>query len=118
MWLGSLIPVAAAIAFLLLAVLGSWPYGFYTMLRLVVCGAAIYVAYAAARANIALWLWVMVGIALLFNPLVPVSFERELWRLIDLIVAIVFVVLLLRNLRTVEGPVAQKSRGRAGEEVF
>lgn len=106
MWLGSLVPVAAAIAFLLLAVLGSWPYGFYTILRLVVCGAAIYVAYAAARTNRAPWLWIMVGVALLFNPLVPVSFERELWRVLDLIVAIVFVVLILRNLRSGEGSIA------------
>jgi len=38
------VPAIASVIVLALAVLGRWPYGFYEILRLVVCGSAIYLA--------------------------------------------------------------------------
>jgi len=49
--LASLLAALASMALLSLAVLGRWPYGFYNVLRLVVCGSAIYVAQQAGVAG-------------------------------------------------------------------
>src|SRR5687768_12586005 len=83
-------PAVGAIVMLLLAVIGSWPYGFYQLLRLVVCGSAAYMAFKGFERNSQGWAWVMVGVALLFNPLIPVRFAREDWQTLDLIAAGVF----------------------------
>jgi hypothetical protein len=37
------------------------------------------------------WLWVMVGILILFNPLVPLHLRRDTWRVLDLLAAGIFV---------------------------
>jgi arginine exporter protein ArgO len=38
------------------------------------------------------WMWVMIGILVLFNPLVPILLRRHTWQIIDLVAAGVFVV--------------------------
>ena len=35
-------------------------------------------------------MWTMIGILVLFNPLVPIHLRRDTWRIIDLLVAGVF----------------------------
>jgi uncharacterized protein (DUF983 family) len=80
---------------LLIAVAGKWPYGFYTALRLVVCGSAIYLAAQAHQVRKALWVWMMGGIVILFSPLVPVHLRRSDWLPIDFVVAVVFAVSLV-----------------------
>ena len=85
-----LIPSLGA-AVLLVAALGEWPYGYYTLLRWATCAAAIFVAYKAYlwKGNWAAWLFGV--IAVLFNPLLPIHPSRSIWRPIDLTVAAVFV---------------------------
>jgi hypothetical protein len=41
-----------------------------------------------------LWVWVMGGILILFNPFVPVHLRRSDWLPIDFVAAVVFVVSL------------------------
>lgn len=84
------VPAVISIIFLLLAVLGKWPHGFYTLLRFAVCGTAVYLAWTAAMLNRRLWAWLMGGGAVLFNPFVPVRFDRWTWQAIDFIAALVF----------------------------
>lgn len=85
------IPNLIAIGLLLLAGL-DWPYGYYTLLRLVVCAAACWIAFVSFKSEPAIrWVgWPFTLIALLFNPLVPVHLDREVWRIIDFVVAAVF----------------------------
>jgi hypothetical protein len=90
----SKVPAIGSIILLLLAVFGRWPYGFYTVLRLAVCLSALYLATYAFRFGKALWAWVLVGTAILFNPLVPVRLGRSEWQPLDLIGAAIFVVCL------------------------
>lgn len=72
-----------AILLLVAAVFGRWPYGFYTFLRLVVCGTSAYLAFVAYTAKDKFWLWVMGGLAVLFNPLVPIHLHRSAWQFFD-----------------------------------
>src|SRR5271165_5275592 len=77
--------ILATIAILLLvaAVFGRWPYGFYTFLRLFVCGTSVCLAFVAYTAKDKFWLWLMGGLAVLFNPLVPIHLPRSAWQFFD-----------------------------------
>ncbi len=91
----ALIPGVASVILLLLAVFGRWPYGFYTFLRIVVCGSAIYIAFQASVIKSFPWVWLMGAVAVVFNPLIPLRLPRPTWQAIDFIAAVVFVVSLL-----------------------
>lgn len=94
---------------LLLAVIGSWAYGFYQLLRLVVCGSPAYLAFKSLKRDSQSWAWVMVGVALLFNPVIPVRFTRDDRRVFDLIAAGVFGATLWTN----ESPSERLNRQRS-----
>jgi len=87
-------------AFLLLvATFSRQPYGFYTFLRIAVCASAIYLSWYSNQINKGAWLWIFVFVALLFNPVIPVHLTRNVWVLIDLATALVFVssIVVLRK---------------------
>ena len=86
----SRVPAVVSIVFLILAVVNSWPYGFYTLLRLVVCGSAAYLAVQFHSQSNDAWTWAMAGVALLFNPVLPVGLGRDMWVPIDAAAAVVF----------------------------
>ena len=89
------IPAIVSITMLLLALPEGWPYGYYILLRWVVCGSSAYIAFVANGVERRGWMWGMGFIALLFNPLVPVHLDKATWTLIDLAVAVVFVIALV-----------------------
>ena len=62
------------------------PYGFYTFLRIAVTIIAIVAALDLSKNNEGVWI-VFAGIAVLFNPLIPIYLTREIWFFIDLIIA-------------------------------
>jgi hypothetical protein len=78
-------------ALLLLIALGDHPYGYYTFLRWVACGAAVLVAWVAWNSTRQWATWLFVSIAILFNPLAPVYLHRSTWRPIDVLCAVALV---------------------------
>jgi len=91
---------AVVSAIILMLSFFSWPYGFYTLLKLVVTAAAIYYTYylykILARQNF--WFWGFVFIAILFNPIVPVTLgDKSIWLIIDVIVAIFLLVGIFKS---------------------
>ena len=84
------IPCAVAALFLLGA-MGTWPYGYYTLLRWVTCASAVYVALVTHESKRFAWVWPFALAAVLFNPLVPVHLSRGVWRPIDVATALLFV---------------------------
>ncbi len=70
---------------LLLLALLPFPYGFYVMLRLIVCSTSVLLTYDEyrLRGRVSGWAIVLAGIALLFNPLIPVHLTRDTWVPID-----------------------------------
>jgi hypothetical protein len=79
-------------AFMLLGALADLPYGYYQLLRFVVCGVSVYVAYTAYAWQ-KMWATCLFGfIAILFNPLAPIHLPRETWQPIDLICAALFII--------------------------
>jgi hypothetical protein len=88
-----LIPCIIAVVMLLLA-LAPWPYGYYQVLRFVVCGAAAYVAVTAYNWHKIWAVWLFGFIAVLFNPLIPIHLSRELWQPIDVVSDFVFLAIM------------------------
>ena len=81
--------IAAAMAFTAIADL---PYGYYMLMRLVVCATAVYVIVIAAKSRQmwAVWLYAILG--LLFNPLMPVHLTKGIWQPLDFLAATALVI--------------------------
>lgn len=87
--------VARIVAVILLFwALDKHSYGYYTLLRFVVCGVSAYGAYFAVELGKNGWAWTLGIIAILFNPLIPIHLDKDTWAVIDSGVAIVLVISL------------------------
>ena len=75
---------------LLLGMLNGWPYGYYIILRWVVCGVATFNAVGFSKSKLTGWVLVFGVLAFLFNPIIPVYLNKSSWVGIDLVSAIVF----------------------------
>lgn len=84
-------------AALLVIALAPLPYGYYMFLRIAACGvfgAAAWVTYQRKNRFLP---WLYGALAILFNPILIVSFPREIWAVVDLAAA----VLLLSTRRAI-----------------
>jgi hypothetical protein len=93
------IAIVVSVLFLLLS-FGSWPYGYYTLLRISVTATGILLWYVYSQNQKKNWSYFYAGTAILFNPIIPFALGRELWSLVDLaVLAPLFVSLVgLRRL--------------------
>lgn len=85
-----------SVVMLLLTILPIWPYGYYILLRWVVTASAIFLVWIAYNLKKTVWLFLMGLTALLFNPIAPIHLDRETWIIIDLIIAILFLVSIFK----------------------
>lgn len=75
----------------------SMPYGYYDLLRLCVCGYAGYIFYLRyQKEQFSFTNIIFLFIAFLFNPIVRVSFEREVWLFINIITIIFFLFFCIK----------------------
>jgi len=79
-----------------LLVIAVWrlPYGYYTFVRIVVCGIAAFIATAGFRGQIWAFAWptLLLAIAVLFNPFVAIYLNRASWFYLDLGTAAAFLI--------------------------
>ena len=78
--------------FLLLWALEARPYGFYVLLRWVLCAVAMYSALEAHGRRKKGLAWILGVMALIFNPFIPVHLGRAMWKTVDLVASILLVV--------------------------
>jgi hypothetical protein len=76
------IPAAAAVM-CVVAMIPGLPYGYFTLLRVIVCGAAAFSAINLFEQKVEGLAWVLVMIALLFNPFIKIHLGRDVWWLVD-----------------------------------
>lgn len=79
------------ISMLLLSFL-PWPYGYYKLLRIIVTGCAGYLTineYSHTQ-SITPFVVILAFITVLFNPVIPIYFSREIWTILDFLVALTF----------------------------
>jgi hypothetical protein len=78
-------------AVMLLIAIAPLPYGYYQLLRWIICGIAvflIYIAYSYKKAWVAV---IFCIIAILFNPIFTIHFDKNIWQWIDCICGVVFI---------------------------
>jgi len=64
------------------------PFGFYTLLRFIICGLSLFalkITHLKSQSNLP---WIFAILAVLFNPIIPVYLPKELWIIIDISTAV------------------------------
>jgi len=93
-WL-AFVAARVVVAGLLVWALARHPIGYFTMLRFVVCGVCLHGAFYAGRLKQIGWMWLMIAVAVLFNPLIPIYLKKERWQILDVAAAIFLLVSIL-----------------------
>jgi len=63
------------------------PYGYYMLLRIAATLVFAWAAFIAYEKSYEWLLWVYAVLAILFNPIIPVYFQKELWVIVDVLAA-------------------------------
>ena len=80
-----------SVTVLSLIALFPMPYGYYTVLRICVtiCGGlTAYIGFNTGKKDI--WVWLCIAVAIVFNPIIPVHLTREIWSVLNVLVAGLF----------------------------
>jgi hypothetical protein len=91
-----LVPALISAA-MLLAAIGRWPYGYFVLMRWVVCSSAVFVAVVAYKGRRYWGTWLYGLLALLFNPIIPVHLSRGTWRPLDVVAGIAMVISIVQS---------------------
>jgi len=81
--------------------LAHLPYGYYQLLRLVITGTAAYLAWRGFERGDWSIPAIFALVALLFNPLFPVHFEREQWAVVNVGVAALYLAAFILHRRQI-----------------
>jgi len=82
------IPAIVSIAMLLSGIPKGLPYGYYALLRLVVCGTGAYIAFFSYQKQKKNIMYAAGFIAVLYNPFIPIHLSRETWVIINFVTAV------------------------------
>ncbi len=80
------------LAILLLGCLASMPYGYFQMVRFVGAAGFAWFAYLAYERGHKSLLIAWVALAVLFQPIAKIALGRQVWNVVDVIVAVVLIV--------------------------
>ena len=72
------------------------PYVYYQILRWVITGVTGYSAYLAYKHEKITWTWIFGIIAILYNPIAPIHLDKEIWSIIDIIVAAIILTSIFK----------------------
>ncbi len=78
---------------LLWALLPFNPYSYYVLLRWVVCLVFAWQCTMTRKAGMWVWTVFLLGISILYNPLVAVSLPRGTWRVVNLLSVVALLAL-------------------------
>ena len=86
--------VTVMIVMLGIALLPIRWYGYYVLLKLVVCGGCGFLAANAYDDGRKHLVWLLGGLAVLYNPIIRFPLGRELWMVINVLTIIVLVAVM------------------------
>ncbi len=85
-----ILALVAALSFVAIAPL---PYGFYTFVRITVCGCAGVICYQLWNADYrGAWLWLWGMVAVLYNPVAKIHMSKELWMAANVLAGALFAI--------------------------
>ncbi len=79
--------IKITLAILLLLCLSPMPYGFYNLVRIIVIIIMTIFAYSYYKKNKIELCITFVGLVVLFQPIVKIPLEKEIWNIVDILVA-------------------------------
>lgn len=87
------------LSILLLVCLFDMPYGYYQFVRLLAGLCFAYFAYTAYEEKKEIQVLLYIGLAILFQPFLKIALGRELWNIVDVLVAVGLLVsaFLIKN---------------------
>ena len=85
-----LIKITLAILFILC--LFKMPYGYYQLVRFLAFVGFCFFAYDANEQNKKNEMFIYIGLAILFQPFIKIALGRELWNIVDVILAVLLLV--------------------------
>jgi len=86
----------ASAIFLFAALLEGLPYGYFTLLRFIVCITSGYIAYNAYNINKYFWVYSFGFLTILFNPIIPIHLSRDMWVVIDFLAGLFMIVSIFK----------------------
>jgi len=95
------VPQIVCIGMLLWALNPGNPYGYYVLLRVVLCASCVYLAVRASADNKKEWVWILGVTAFVYNPIIPIHLNRAIWSVVNVATIIVLIVTFW-SLRTKE----------------
>ncbi len=87
------------LAAMLLLCLADMPYGYYMLVRFVSMVSFSYFAYQSYTQNRIPAVFIYAGLALLFQPFFKIALGRDIWQVVDVIVAMGLVLNVWREKR-------------------
>lgn len=97
MELTNLKPAFVSVAALSLIAIFHLPYGFYIFLRISVCACSIATAYLTFNdPKFKFIAWISIAIAILFNPIIPIHLNKEIWSFFNVAVAAFYSFLTMK----------------------
>ena len=97
-------PQIVSIGMLLWAFNPDNPYGYYILLRIVVCASCVYLAFRASEINKEQWAWILGISAFVYNPIIRIHLNREIWSIVN----IATIIMLIMTFWTLRNPFKQK----------
>ena len=78
---------------ILVFALFPWPYGYYVFLRISISCICAWLAYNQWRHDDAIssWVFIFAGVGILYNPILPIHLTREIWTILNIITAGLFI---------------------------
>lgn len=73
------------------------PYFYYQILHWVICWLAVYLTYLAYQNKKNIWIWLFAISAVCFNPILPIYFSREIWSVLDILVAVMILISIFKT---------------------
>jgi|HigsolmetaAR205D_1030408.scaffolds.fasta_scaffold16465_3 hypothetical protein len=68
-----------------IALVPTLPYGYYSVMRWVVCAACAWLAVSSYRNGREEWAWAWGVVAGIYNPIFPVHANREIWSIVNVV---------------------------------
>ena len=87
------------LAAMLLLCLAPMPYGYFMLVRFVMTVAFGWMAYQYYMRQKGVAMWVIVTLALLFQPIYKIALGRTIWNIVDVIVAVFLIILFFMEKR-------------------
>jgi len=84
---------------MLLLALADWPYSYYQILRIVVCASSLFLIWYFKELHLDTLGYVFIIPAVLFNPIIPIYLDKQLWHTLDVAFGLFFLVSLTAKSR-------------------